>query len=382
MKLSWQHFGLLLCGSLIVGCSDAATSTVADNGGSAAPAAAAPTPAPTSAEKPAPVVPGDPLLEGIDLEDPAEFGQIKSAYESAPTDADAIQSYVGTLLNFAWAHANRGDSEKSDASIIRAGGILQKAARDKVELPVLPESSLQAQVFYGYSCVLAKQGKAAESLTVLDQAISVGFENMPMIKEDKDLAAVRELPAFEEKVAAWEARFEALKKQRAEALVRQAKEDLAAGEGFEFDFDVTDINGRQINLAALKGRVCVVDIWGTWCPPCRQEVPGFVKLQDQYGKYGLQIVGLNDERGPSEEANIATVKNFSDNNSMNYPCALVSEEIMEQLPEFKGYPTTLFIDHHGKVRMTAFGYHEYGYIETVVKSLLTELHKERGTATN
>lgn len=379
MKLSWQHYGLLLCGSIIVGCSDAATSTVAD-GGSPAPSASAP--APASPAPAAPAAPSDPLLEGIELEDPSEFTQIKSAYEQAPTDVEAVQNYVGTLLNFAWAHANRGDSAKSDASIERAGKILQKAARDKVEVPVLPESSLQAQIFYGYSCVLAKQGKAAESLNVLDQAISVGFENLQMIKGDEDLESVRSLPEFETKVAAWEAHFEAVKQERAEALVRQAKDDLKGGEGFPFKFELTDVNGQKINLESLKGRVCVVDIWGTWCPPCRQEVPGFVKLQDEYGKYGLQIVGLNDERGPSEEANVATVKNFIDNNSMNYPCALVSEEIMEQLPEFKGYPTTLFIDHHGKVRLTAFGYHEYGYIETVVKSLLTELHKERGTATN
>ncbi len=110
----------------------------------------------------------------------------------------------------------------------------------------------------------------------------------------------------------------------------------------------------------------------------------FVKLQEKYGKYGFNIVGLNDERGPSEEANIQKVKEFSDNNSMNYPCALITEEVLAQLPDFKGFPTTLFIDHHGEVRLTAFGFHEYGYLDTVTKALLTErqIEKDRSTATN
>ena len=111
----------MLSSSLTQSCRTKATSTVADNGGSSQPSVAAPAPAETPAAAPAPAAPSDPLLEGIDLEDPAEFGQIKSAYEQAPTDADAIQNYVGTLLNFAWAHANAGASDKSDASIVRAG---------------------------------------------------------------------------------------------------------------------------------------------------------------------------------------------------------------------------------------------------------------------
>lgn len=382
MKLSWQPCSFLLCAGLIVGCGEQTGSTVSDTGTPASETSAAPAPVADSDSTPA-AGPQDTLLEGIELEDPAEYAGIKGAYEAAPTDSEAIQNYVGTLLNFAWAHAQRGAIDRSDESLTRAGKILLKAADDKVELPVLPESSLQAEVLYGYACVLGKTGNATESLAVLNRAVEVGFENLPMIKSDKDLAAVRELADFDTQVGVWEKHFEELKKKREEALVQHAKEDLANGETFPFDFDLTDVDGKPIRLADLKGRVCIIDIWGTWCPPCREEVPSFVKLQDEYGKYGLQVIGLNDERGPSEEANINTIKNFMADKSMNYRCALISEEVMAQLPEFKGYPTTLFVDHHGKVRLTAFGYHEYGYLKTVVEALLTERTLEaRGTATN
>ena len=87
-------------------------------------------------------------------------------------------------------------------------------------------------------------------------------------------------------------------------------------------------------------------------------------------------------RGPSDEANIKSVKTFMVDNSMNYPCALITDEVMAQIPDFKGFPTTLFVDHHGKVRMSAVGFHEYGYIKTVVESLLTEQAAERRANTN
>ena len=137
-----------------------------------------------------------------------------------------------------------------------------------------------------------------------------------------------------------------------------------------------------MRFADLKGRVAIVDVWGTWCPPCRQEIPNFVKLQDKYGEFGFQVIGLNSERGPSDQANTDTVKNFMADNSMNFPCALISDEVMAQLPEFQGFPTTLFIDHHGKVRLSVVGFHEYGYLKTVVEALLTEQSIEGRAATN
>ena len=83
----------------------------------------------------------------------------------------------------------------------------------------------------------------------------------------------------------------------AERLVKEAQEVLASGETFPFDFTLTDFSGQNISLTGFQGKVLIVDIWGTWCPPCRAEIPSFVKLQTEYGPQGLQIVGLNYEHG-------------------------------------------------------------------------------------
>ena len=146
------------------------------------------------------------------------------------------------------------------------------------------------------------------------------------------------------------------------------------------NYDNINTFGELVNT--LRGKKVFVDIWGTWCPPCRQEIPSFVKLHDKYSQYGFQMVGLNQERGPSEEANINTVKEFVANNSVNYPCAMISEEVLAQLPEFQGFPTTLFIDHKGKVRMKSVGFHEYGFMAAAVETLLREQAAEQRANTN
>lgn len=380
MKCSWKIYTLFLCGSVMVGCGESSDSAVSDSNSTSAPAPAAA----ASVEAPADATPSDPLLKDIEFDDPQEFPQAVSAYEANPKDAAAVQKYAEVLLSMAWAHAQGGNAELSDQSLSRAGQLILKANEAGVALPPTSESSLQIEILFGYACVLSKQEKGAESLQTLEKAMAAGFSNLNVIKSDADLAFTRSLPEFAPKLAEWEAAYDA-------ELVAAAKADLANGVTFPFDFQLNDVNGELIKLSDYKagspknekGQVCVVDIWGTWCPPCRQEVPSFVKLQEQYGKFGFMMIGLNDEKGSTPEANNSIVQNFMANMSMNYPCALLTPEVSAQVPELNAFPTTLFIDHHGKVRLMAKGYHEYKYMDTVVRALLSEQSLEyQNAATN
>lgn len=377
MKVSWQLCSLFLCGGLLIGCGDSADSPVSDTDSGDESAQS------SKAESKKEQEPLDAVIVGLveEFEDlPGEFAEIKTAYESKTKDSEAVQNYVGTLLNLAMMHAQRDREEQSIETLTRAGEILLKAEADGVEFP---QSDLRPTVHYGYACVLGKQGKAKKSLELLNRAIETGFSNMPMLKGDEDLADVRKLPEYEAQLAAWETHFAELKKRNEELQKEHAREALAKGEGFPFKFDLTDVHGKPVALETYKGRVCIVDIWATWCGPCRQEIPSFVKLQDNYGKYGFQMIGLNSENGPSEESKSVIVKNFMANNSMNYPCALITDAVLDQVPNLQGFPTTLFIDHRGEVRLKSVGYHDYTYMATVVEELLKEQAAEaRSAATN
>lgn len=152
-----------------------------------------------------------------------------------------------------------------------------------------------------------------------------------------------------------------------------AKEDATAHtNSYEFDFSLPSTEGETVAKEDFAGRVLIVDIWGTWCPPCRAEVPHFVELQQEYEDQGLSIVGINYEGASSDEEAIGAIAEFTAEVPVNYPLLLGDEATQEQVPQFSGYPTTLFIDRTGKVRMTVLGARPKGELEAIVKILLAE----------
>lgn len=152
-----------------------------------------------------------------------------------------------------------------------------------------------------------------------------------------------------------------------------AKEDATAHTNpYEFDFSLPSTEGETVAKEDFAGRVLIVDIWGTWCPPCRAEVPHFVELQQEYEDQGLSIVGINYEGASSDEEAIGAIAEFTAEVPVNYPLLLGDEATQEQVPQFSGYPTTLFIDRTGKVRMTVLGARPKGELEAIVKILLAE----------
>lgn len=222
-----------------------------------------------------------------------------------------------------------------------------------------------ANIFFNEACAQSRLGKLKEASTALNDAVENGLTNLSAISNDEDLADLRRWSEFP-------AQFEVWQKKITEKIKAEARHALATGESFPFELSGTSINGETVDLAALKGKVTIVDIWGTWCPPCRAEIPSFIKLQETYGPQGFQMIGLNYERKNSDEENLAAVVEFVKEFGVNYPCVMGSKVTLAQVPAFSGYPTTLFIDKTGKVRLKAVGLHEYGYLEAIVSELLVE----------
>jgi thiol-disulfide isomerase/thioredoxin len=149
---------------------------------------------------------------------------------------------------------------------------------------------------------------------------------------------------------------------------------------FEFNFDLQDINGNRLSKSDFAGKVLIVDIWGTWCGPCRMEIPHFVALDRKYRDQGLQIVGLNYERTRNAAAAKKQVREVCTADGVTYPCALVTEEVLEQVPGFDAFPTTLFLDHTGKVRMKLVGLSDLPLLQAAVETLLKEIPPPESTA--
>ena len=78
------------------------------------------------------------------------------------------------------------------------------------------------------------------------------------------------------------------------------------------DFTLPSLDDKQITLSDYKGKLILLNFWASWCPPCRFEIPDFIKLQHQYQKKGVSFIGMALE-------GLSDAKSYSNEVNMNYP---------------------------------------------------------------
>lgn len=130
-------------------------------------------------------------------------------------------------------------------------------------------------------------------------------------------------------------------------------------------FELKDLEGKTVTNAdrSLRGKVVLVDIWGTWCGPCRRAIPTFVKLYDEYHESGLEIIGVSYEGDDAAADRVAKVKKFAEENGINYMLLDGGkrerggvEKTLQGVQNFRGYPTMIAIGRDGKVRDVHVGF--------------------------
>jgi peroxiredoxin len=133
------------------------------------------------------------------------------------------------------------------------------------------------------------------------------------------------------------------------------------------DFSLKDLDGKSHDISDWNGKVVLLNFWATWCPPCRHEIPAFIKLQKEFGPKGLQVVGVAiDQKQLVEE--------FRDTVGINYP-VLVGE--MNAVDVSKRYgnqygeiPYTVFIDRQGRIAHIQRGEMSEQQAAKIIRSLL------------
>jgi len=108
-------------------------------------------------------------------------------------------------------------------------------------------------------------------------------------------------------------------------------------------FSARAIDGREISLASLRGKVTIVNFWATWCPPCRAEIPDLIALQAKY-RDRLQVIGISQD-----EAGVEVVKRFATEHDINYPIVMASPELDKLFPGVSALPTSFVIDRDGRI---------------------------------
>lgn len=124
----------------------------------------------------------------------------------------------------------------------------------------------------------------------------------------------------------------------------EQEESSSESKAYSNDFSLLDYDNKKVSLSDFKGKLVVVNFFGTWCVPCKSEIPDFVIVYDIYKDKNVQFVGI------SEGSDSKTAKAFASEYKINYPILIdgTSENVAAKWG-ITGIPTTFLLDANGEV---------------------------------
>jgi thiol-disulfide isomerase/thioredoxin len=111
-----------------------------------------------------------------------------------------------------------------------------------------------------------------------------------------------------------------------------------------------DLSGNDVSLDDFEGKVVILDLWATWCPPCRREIPFLVSLYEEYKDQGLVVIGVGLDQGGA-----SVIAPFVEANDVNYTILVGNQDISRDF-KVSGIPMTLTIDRDGRVAAKDVGF--------------------------
>lgn len=136
------------------------------------------------------------------------------------------------------------------------------------------------------------------------------------------------------------------------------------------DFSFVDLNGKKRRLSEFRGKYVLLDFWGFWCPPCRDEMPYLREAYKRYQSRGLEIVGMNTDNFTPE-----SIKKSLDQNQMTWTQARLDsfKDLRDYQLRIESFPTTFLLSPDGKI--LSMSRHKRGEPDLRGKDLLETLDK-------
>lgn len=134
---------------------------------------------------------------------------------------------------------------------------------------------------------------------------------------------------------------------------RHATPRALEAETREAPFDL--LTGKPRKLSDYAGNILIINLWATWCGPCRQEIPHLVEIAEEYGSRGVKILGLTTE---DPEEDLERVRDFTEQYSITYEIGWATRPLIQEITKGRnGIPQALIVDQQGVVRKHYVGFH-------------------------
>jgi len=117
--------------------------------------------------------------------------------------------------------------------------------------------------------------------------------------------------------------------------------------------EIKDLEGKTFKVEDKKGKVVLINLWATWCGPCRAEMPHLVEMQEKYKDQNFEILGLN-----VDEESVEAIKSFGEQMKLNYFLGYADDKLVSEfikLSRQSGIPQSILINREGKTAGVFFG---------------------------
>jgi peroxiredoxin len=131
------------------------------------------------------------------------------------------------------------------------------------------------------------------------------------------------------------------------------------------DFTLKDLNGTNVSLSSLKGKVVLLNFWASWCPPCKAEMPSMNKLYKEIRAKGFEIVAV------STDNSLSTIKEFLAKSRVDFTVLFDEKKTVSREYKVFSMPTTFLIDRNGFIVEKYYG--EYDWTDPEVKKQIKKL---------
>jgi len=115
------------------------------------------------------------------------------------------------------------------------------------------------------------------------------------------------------------------------------------------------LDGKAAALADYKGKVIVMDFFGSWCGPCRMEMPLVQKVYERYRTRGVVFLGMNWEQPGDPQVRMAKVRKFIEDNRYTFPIVIDHDRVAVESYQIEGFPTLFVVDKTGQIRFKNVG---------------------------
>ncbi len=124
---------------------------------------------------------------------------------------------------------------------------------------------------------------------------------------------------------------------------------------------------KKVSSEEFKGKVVLVSFFATWCPPCREEIPDFITLQNDLSGKGFSVLGIAVDEGGSE-----IVKKLVEQMKINYPVVMTEDSVMAGFGGISGVPTSFLVNRNGNVVKHYPGYVPHEVLRQDVEQVMQE----------